>query len=330
MSLGPMGARQLRGGIPASRLAVLLLVGGTLAPWTARGAQPEMVARVNGEPVSRVELQRMRANPLTLRQAREELGPDDPDPEALDRLAMRKVIHRRLVVQEARRRNVTIPEKEIDEAIASLRRQFDDLRSFGAWMREQNLDERSLFETVRADMAADRVLAALVEGVRVTDDEVNRYYDAHGEELRREEVRLRVIALRDEAAAKEIVAALRRGEDFGRLARERSHGLRAAKGGDTGWIRSESLLSPLREAVATLRTGEAGGPLRRGPELLIVLLAGRRPGEPRTLAEVRTEIERRLVTTGRQEILRTWIAEQVKRSSIEVFPGTPGYRETAD
>lgn len=309
-----------RSGAAASWVTILSLAGATLVPCETWGAELAIVARVNGEPVSVAELERMRANPLTLLQAREELGVQEPDADALDRVAMRKLVHHRLVIQEARRRNITVTEEELDDAIASLRRRFGDLASFGAWIKEQGLDEGSLFETVRADMAADRVWAALVEGVRVTDEQVQRYYDAHADELRREEVRLRIIAVRDEATAGEIVAALRKGADFGRLARQRSMGLRAAKGGDTGWVGAETLRPPLREAVATLKPGEARGPLRRGPELLIVLLEGRRPGSTRTLAEARSEIASRLLPAGRQEVVRAWLAEQEKSSSIEVFP----------
>lgn len=310
-----------RSGTTSWWLAILLLAGAaSLVPCKTWGAEPEIVARVNGEPVSRAELQRMRASPLTLRQAREELGVQDPDPGALDRLAMRKLVHRRLMIQEARRRKVIVTEKELDDAIVSLRRRFEDLASFGAWMKEQGLDDRSLFETVRGDMSADRVWAALVQGVRVTDEQVQRYYDAHQGELRREAVRLRIVAVKSRAAAEEIVAALRKGEDFGRLARRRSMGLRAAKGGDTGWVGSETLQPPLREAVATLKEGEARGPLQRGPDFLVVLLEGRRPGGTKTLAEARPEIEWRLLPAGRQEVVQAWLTERERKSRIEVFP----------
>jgi parvulin-like peptidyl-prolyl isomerase len=262
----------------------------------------------------------MAANPLTLEQARQELGVERPGPRELERLALRNVIHRRLMIQEARRRRIQITEQELDREIAALRRRFEDLRSFGAWMKEQGLDEASLFATVRDDMAADRARAALIQDVHVSDDDVRRYYDAHAEELGGGEVRLQIIAVRDEGTAKEIVAALRGGADFGRLARERSSGVRAAQGGDTGWVRSDALPSPLREAVAILKPGEARGPLRRGSDLLVVRLRDRRRGGAEVLGEVRPEIERRLLAERRQAAVEAWLAERELTSTIELLP----------
>jgi foldase protein PrsA len=283
-----------------------------------------VVARVNGEPLTRAQFDRMVANPLTLRQARQELGVEEPDRKELERLAMRKLVHLRLLVQEAGRRKITVTRKELDEAIAALRRRFDDLKDFGVWVKQQGLNDPELFETVRADMLAKRVTAALVEGVRLTEDEAQEYYEAHKEELiLGEEVRLRIIALKDEAGADEIVAALRKGEDFGRLARQRSQGKRAAQGGDTGWVDSRTLPPLLQTAVGPLAAGDAVGPLKKGDgEFLIVGLRGRRPLRAKSLAGARPEIERRLLPAKHQEVIQAWLTQQERESRIEMLPRT--------
>jgi parvulin-like peptidyl-prolyl isomerase len=309
----------------AYRAAALFLAGAAAAvlPRDTCGAEAEAetVARVNGEPVTRAELDRMAQNPLTVRQVQQELGIERPDSAELERVALRKLIHRRLMLDEARRRNIVVTEKELDAAIVALRRRFEDLAAFGAWMREQRLDDASLFQSVREDIALDRVKAALVDGVRGSEKGVKRYYDAHKDEFARQEVRLQIIAVGDEATAKEIVAALRRGEDFGRMASRRSLGVRARQGGDTGWVPNETLASPLREAVATLKPGEARGPLPRGSEFLIVRLYERRHAGTKSLDEARPEIERRLAAEKRHETLQAWLEEQENESKIEILAG---------
>ena len=142
-------------------------------------ADVAVVARVNGDPVTRAQFDRMVANPLTLQQAQRELGVEEPDRKELERLAMRKLVHLRLLVQEADRRKINVTRKELDEAITALRRRFDDLKDFGAWVKEQGLNDPELFETVRTDMLAERVTAALVEGVRVTEEQAQQYFEAH-------------------------------------------------------------------------------------------------------------------------------------------------------
>jgi parvulin-like peptidyl-prolyl isomerase len=279
-----------------------------------------VAARVNGEPVTRGELQRLLADPLERSRLLQELGLREPDSKELHRVALQKLINRRLILQEAARRNFTVTEQELDKAITSLRRRFEDLKRFGAWMKEQGLDDQSLFEIIRAEMMAARVRAALVEGVAVTDEQVQQYYDAHKDDLKTEEVRLQLIVVEDRATAEEILTALQKGDAFAALARKRSIGRRAAQGGDTGWVDAETLWPPLRHAVGTMKARQAGGPIQRGAEFLVVRLDERRPGRTKSLTEARPEIERRLLPVRHQEAVQAWLAEQEKKSTIEVFP----------
>jgi parvulin-like peptidyl-prolyl isomerase len=305
--------------------AILVVVAAGLAvafrPQLTSGADTAVVARVNGEPVTRVQFVRMVANPLTLQQAQRELGVEEPDRKALERLAMRKLVHLRLLVQEAYRRKITVSRKELDEAVTALRRRFDDLKDFGEWVKKQGLDDPELFETVRTDMLAERVTTAMAEGASVTEEQAQRYFEAHRDDLIvGAEVRLRIIAVPNKAEAEETMAAVRKGVPFDRLARRRSMGRLAAKGGDTGWVDFQALPSPLRETAVKLKPGEVDGPLEKGPgEFLIVGLQDRRPVLARSLAEARPEIERRLLPDQRREVVREWLAEQEKKAKIEIF-----------
>jgi parvulin-like peptidyl-prolyl isomerase len=176
-------------------------------------------------------------------------------------------------------------------------------------------------------MLTNRLLTALVEGVCLTEEEVQDYYEVHKEDLTiGEEVRLRIIAVRDRAAAEDILAALRKGENFSRLARKRSLGLRASQGGDTGWVNLQALPLPLRQAVGMLKTGDVAGPLEKNAdEFLIVGLEGRRPVRAKSLAEALPEIERRLLPEKRQEAVEAWLTEQENNSKIELLlhPDSP-------
>lgn len=261
----------------------------------------------------------MLGNPLTRSEVQQERGVEDPDPKELERLALRKVIHHRLMVHEAGRRQIEITTAELDKAIAALRRRFEDLESFGTWMKEQGLDDKALFETIRADMMTARLWGLLVEGVRVPEERVEQYDQAHKGELKSEELWIQIIVVKEKGAAAEIQAALRKGEDFGRLAQQQSLGLRAPQGGDMGWVDSETLWPPMRDAVGTLKPGEAIGPLQKGEQFHIVRLQERRAGRTKTFAEAQPEIERRLLAAERQAVVTAWLAEQEKKAKIEMF-----------
>lgn len=303
-------------------LMVAIAVGLCAARLDVRADQragTDIAALVNGEPVTRAEVARLLASPVERRQLLQEPGAANAEGKDLNRLALQTLIRRRLILQEAARRQFTIAADDVDRAVTSLRRRFDDLESLGTWMREQGLDERSLFETIRMELLAARVRAALSQDVRVPDDVAARYYDLHKDDLKRDEVRLQIIVVKDETAAREILRTLREGANFAALAQQHSVGRRASQGGDTGWVDVETLGPALRGAVGDMTTRQARGPLPLGDAFLIVRLGGRRTGRTKTLAEARPEIERRLLPTRQREVVEAWLADQEKKSTIE-FP----------
>lgn len=280
----------------------------------------EVIARVNGDTISRAEFERMVANPVTLLQAQRHLRVEEPHRHDLERLAMRKLVQLRLLIQEATRRQITVTQDELDQAITELRRRFEDLNAFGVWVKAQGLNDPELFATVRVDMLLERVTTALAAEVSVTEAEAQEYFDKHREDLVIGfEVRLRIIAVNNEAEADQIFSAIQKGAPFNQLARQRSIGRLAAKGGDTGWVRFRSLSPLLQQAVLQLKPGEVSGPFEKSKdEFLIVGLQDRRPICLGTLNEAAVEIRRRLLPGKQQKFIETWLKQQEATAKIEV------------
>jgi parvulin-like peptidyl-prolyl isomerase len=323
-SRSPQGRRRVTVRARLPWVLVMLLVVGTMAAWRpsrAWGETPEIVARVNGDPVTREEVQRLLADPRARRQLEQELGVPEPDNTALERLAVRKLIKYHLLLQEASRRDITVTEEDLSRATVALRRRFKNLKSFGAWLHAQGLDDSSLRETLRTQILTSRVMAALAAGVRLTEEQMQGYYEAYKDDLQAdEEVRLRIVAVPEKAAAEELVAAVQRGEDVDRLAQERSLKVLAAPGADEGWIRAQTLPPALREVVSTLQVGETGGPVQSGAEFLLVRVEERRSAHMMSLAEAQPQIQRRLLAAKQRKVVQAWLTDQEKQAQIEVLP----------
>jgi parvulin-like peptidyl-prolyl isomerase len=313
----------------------MILAAGAAAPG-AWGEEPDVLARVNGDPITRAEVERMLADPLTRRMYLRAQGRRKPESEELSRWVLRQLILQRLTLQEGARRNVTVGERDLDEAVAAWRGRFKTAAKFQRWLKVRRLDERALREAMRRDLMVSRATAALLEGLRPADEEVRAYYEAHEAAFTLpEEARLRIIAVKDSAAADEIVAAVEQGEDFERLAAERSMEARALEAGDNRWTPLSTLPPPLRQAVETLEPGEISGPLQGGAEFIVVRLEERRPARTKTLEEARPEIEQRLLPRRRREALQAWLTAEEERARIELFveaggkqPGRGGPVET--
>jgi hypothetical protein len=76
----------------------------------------------------------------------------------------------------------------------------------------------------------------------------------------------------------------------------------------------------LLKAVRALEASDVAGPIRTDTgAFLLVGLTSRREVRARTLSEARPVIEARLLPVLRQDAVERWLAEQEKKSSIEVF-----------
>jgi peptidyl-prolyl cis-trans isomerase SurA len=302
---------------------LVVLVAGSAAaviPLKTWWEESRVVARVNGEPVTRGALQRMLSDRLMLRELEQELGGRKAGAQEMQRLALRELIVRRLFLQEAARRGFTVPDQGLDRAVVDRRGRFKDAQAFQEWLAARGLDDKTLREDLRTEILMARVQAILVEGVRPTDQDIQAYYDTHKQELvTPEEFHLRIIAVNDRAVAEDTSAALLKGADISRLARERSTGFRANQGGDVGWVGPQFLPPFLWEAVQALKVGGTSPPLQGKERFYIIRVEARRPGRSLTMAEARPEIERRLLGPRQQQAIQAWLVEQEKKAKIEVF-----------
>jgi peptidyl-prolyl cis-trans isomerase D len=90
------------------------------------------------------------------------------------------------------------------------------------------------------------------------------------------------------------IEELRRGADFAALARERSDGPSASRGGDLGWFTAERMVEPFSEAAFSLEPGEISQPVRTRFGFHVIKVLETRPAESRTLEEAAPEIRKRL------------------------------------
>jgi len=308
-----------RGGLLPSLAVMVALTVAVMAlvdPWSSQQDEPAIAARINGEAVTYADLHRVSVDLSELRAIRAS-APDADGGEELERAAVQALVQRRLMLQEAARRGLSVSDDELDAAITELRRRFGDLQAFGAWIDARGLDDRSLLETVRADILVRKLTNALTADATVTAEQIKDYYLAHPNEIAiGTRVRVGVIALPSHEASTEVLEELGNGASFSQVARERS----VAPGVFTDWVDPATLPLPLRQAVDDLQEGEVYGPIQKAEdEFLIVGMAGRRPVLAESLAVATPEIERRLLSIARKVKITRWLQEQEAQAEIEIY-----------
>jgi peptidyl-prolyl cis-trans isomerase D len=144
-------------------------------------------------------------------------------------------------------------------------------------------------------------LAAVAAGVEVTEDALRNYYEQVSAERYTvaEQRRARHILVEngsDPAAAKAkaeaLLARIRAGEDFAKVARESSDDPGSKEqGGELGWAGREAYVQPFSDALFALQPGQLSEPVVTQFGYHIIELEDVRPASQRPFDEIRAELE---------------------------------------
>ena len=181
--------------------------------------------------------------------------------------------------------------------------------------RRQAMDEIPAVKQ-EIEAAVERVLEAAYlrrEALsRVTDAAIQaRYNQEFGSRPATEEVRARHILVPTEAEAKDVLAALAKGEDFATLAAARSKDPDGKRGGDLGFFRREQVWPSFADMAFSLQPGQVGPtPVHNEFGWHVIKVEERRLIAPPSLPEVRETI--------RQELIAQAIRQAVKQARAQL------------
>lgn len=200
---------------------------------------------------------------------------------------LRAIIDERLFLQEAKKRNVSISQEEVDRTIAVLERQMNiPPGRFEEFMARANVDPAAVTSQIRAEQIRIRLVRGRFSALStITDPEV----DAAVEKLKAsagqiEDLLAEIVVPVDNpdqeetarALAARLVQQVKDGANFPALARQFSRGATAANGGDMGWVARGSLEDEIDAAIASLERGAISNPVRSLGGYYILLLRDRR------------------------------------------------------
>jgi len=97
------------------------------------------------------------------------------------------------------------------------------------------------------------------------------------------------------------------------------YGRWVAVGGDWGWIERKTLAAPLEKVAFSLPVGKISHIVDFGGNYYILRVDDKRGGSTRSLAEVRPEIEKKLMQQKAQHLQEQWIASLRSKAYIRTF-----------
>jgi len=241
----------------------------------AWGSNGPAVARVNGEEISQMRLERYFAEYLE-DQGRAVGSIRNPKAyKQLRKAALDALIDRELLWQEAVKRGVVISDGMVQEQVEQTRQAMGGAEKFARRLEDAGFDEAGYLEYTRRELAARQVFTDLTRVGEPDEKEVRAFYDEHRAQMNRpEEVQARHILIKVapgadastvESARLRLVdlrAKIEAGAEFATVARSNSEDDSASNGGDLGYFPRGRMLPEFEAAAFTLAPGSISEPVR--------------------------------------------------------------------
>ena len=292
---------------------------------------PEIVAKVDGDPILRVDVLRV-FDGVVLASGLEpsKLTPEgrkEPTAKVVDEL-----INDRLLARVSK--DISVADTEIDLQFDELKRSYPDETNFREELIKGGQTETGVRENLRVALKQERWLAQQLEGkITVTPAEVEKVYRessiafTNPEMVRASHILIQIYPGASEAVIAEkrrqvttIADRLIKGEAFAPLAREYSEDtVTREAGGDLGYFAKDDVDPTFGTAAFKMKVGDIVSPVRSKLGFHLIQLTGRRPAAPIPLEQIRDRIAKLIVSEKRKEELKKLLASLREKAKIEIY-----------
>ncbi len=164
-------------------------------------------------------------------------------------------------------------------------------------------------------------------GGKVTDAAIRDRYDQEAAKRQGEpEVHARHILVPTEAAAREAMAELARGADFAEVAKRRSTGPGADRGGDLGFFKRGDMVPEFAEAAFALQPGQvSAAPVRSPFGWHVIKVEERRAAAAPPFEDAKPQLQRQMLEEGVEAMVqRVRSAAKIERLDTPAAPAPAG------
>lgn len=317
-----------------SAFLVWLLLALAVPAWAGEVVE-EIIARVNNDIVTGSELERQKKqlrNELAQQYSGAEL---DRQYEEREKDLLRDLIDQSLLVQRAKDMGLTA-ETDVVKRLDRIRQDFKlaTLEDLEKEVQRQGIPFEDFKNNIRNGILTQMVISREVgQRIMITREEVSQYYEQHKKEMEQpEQVHLREILISTEGKeesqipeletkAREVLALVKKGDDFQELARKYSDGPTAKEGGDIGRFERGRMSQELAEVVFRLKTGEVSDVIRTRHGFLILKVEEHIDAGIPPLDKVEQRISEILYYQRVQPNLRSFLTRLREESYIDLRSG---------
>ncbi|MBI5183160.1 MAG: peptidyl-prolyl cis-trans isomerase [Nitrospinae bacterium] len=231
---------------------------------------------------------------------------------------LNELIEKTILFQEAERKDISVTDSEVNSMIEEITDDYPEGR-----LKEKLRDEKiSLYEwkeKIKERVLIKKLITEEVnKGIEISDEEMREYYKANSDKyLQPVQVRVLQIVVKTETEAEEIYQRLIRGDNFARIAGERSITPEGKSDGDLGFFNKEEMPEEF-DVVFNLEVGEISKVIQTPYGFHIFKVIERKEARKMDFDEARDIIKRKLLKERQDDRFKEWLKELKVRSRIMI------------
>ena len=291
---------------------------------------PEIVARVNGEAINKADLE----NAVRGLEGRAG-GPVPADQrDRVYRGVLDDMIGYKLLMQEAKARQIAVPDADVDAQVAQIRSQFQSDAQFQQALAAQKMTLEAVRDDARAEMSVEKLVESEIAGkVAVKPEAITDFYQKNqdkfqqGPRVRASHILIGIPQNADpstkqqaKAKAEALLKDLKTGKDFAATAKASSQDPGSApNGGDLGYFEQGQMVPPFEQAAFALKPGEMSEVVETQFGYHIIKVADKQDSRLVPLDDARQQIEQYLTQQNRQAQTESFVSALKAKAKIEIL-----------
>ena len=291
---------------------------------------PAVLARINGEPVERWEME----NGLKRLESRAGATVPAERRDEVLRGVLDQLIDFHVLAMESRARKLPVSDADVKTRLADIRKEFATEEVFKQGLALQGLTVEQLERQTRMTLEVTKLVdTAVTKQVAVKDAEIDEFYAKNpdhfkqGESLRASHI---LIGLPENASdaqkqqardkAQQLLEQLKKGSDFAALAKAESQDPGSApNGGDLGFFQKGQMVPAFDAAAFALKIGQLSEVVETPFGYHIIKVAEHRAPRTVPLAEAKPEIKQFMEQQQGSALFEELVSQIKAKTKIEVL-----------
>jgi foldase protein PrsA len=270
------------------------------------------VAVVDGEEISKGEFDALMIRAKTSYQQNKRDFPKVGTPEykTLQDQAVQYLVQQEKYRQKAEDLDVEVTDKEVDERMQQVITQYfsGKREDFEKNLKQQGLNEEQVRAEIENQVVSEKIYEKVTEGVKVTDAEIQKYYDGHKSDYKVAESRdVRHILVAKKPLADQLHGQLENGAAFAALAKKHSTDPGSKENGGKLTVRKGETVPQFDKVAFALDKNELSVPVKTqyGWHIIEALSDIAAPKQT-PLKDVKEQIRQQLLQEKRQKAISDW------------------------